>query len=138
MDELRIFAPVCHTFSFYNTLSIIMLRTISLILILTNFSNQNPSNYFTCGAVYYQDRDYWSKWFQIPDTQLKAFPLDSNVSNKVESILVKAGCVLVVHTNRGCGNNGWQRFQAKDKNVQISISIDGPLYRKISCVRCQC
>ena len=115
-----------------------MQSTIILILTWINLSEPLELDYFTC-AVLYQNEAYLGKPFKVPNTNNKAFPLNSNIINKVESLVVKVGCVLTVHTDWRCGYNGWvQIFQAKDRNLFIGIPFDGQLFHKISCVRCYC
>ena len=65
-------------------------------------------DYFTC-AVLYQNETYLGNPFRAPDTNNKAFPLNSNIINKVESLVVKAGCVLTV--------------QERGKSIAIEINF---------------
>ena len=101
--------------------------------------------HLTC-AMLFKHQDCLGTPFKIPDTQFQPLPIHPIFNNKVESLIVKAGCILMAHTDWRCYSQGQNQsyhfFRATThENLLIDDLKDSEgwkLYKKISCVKCQC
>ena len=140
---------------------IVMQYTIILIFHLIHFTTQwnfwnkcddqkqlghaQLIGHYSC-ATLFKHQDCLGTPLRIPDTQFQPYPVHPYFNNRVESLIVKAGCILMAHTDWRCFSQGqhqsYHLFRAPAyENLLIDDIEDSEgwrLYKKISCVKCQC